>query len=62
MIEEKRDGRITNRHFALTNIAFRDACDAINLAKTLRQASKWRRKVGLAYTLAHVRQVLESAL
>ncbi len=32
-----------------TSAPFKKACDAVNLKHTTRQASKWRRKTGLAW-------------
>ncbi len=39
----------TNAHFAKSNKEFIAACGAVKLPPTLRQASKFRRKVGKAY-------------
>jgi len=41
---------VTNQEFAKTNSKFKAACEAAGIEPTQRQASKWRRKVGLAYT------------
>lgn len=43
------EGRITNREFALHNKAFQKACEKASTPPTKRQASKFRRKQGLAY-------------
>lgn len=40
---------ITNVEFAKTNQAFRFACEVAGIEPTERQASKYRRKTGLAY-------------
>ena len=39
-----------NKEFAATNAEFREACYAVKIEPTVRQASKWRMKKGLAYT------------
>ena len=40
---------MTNREFAKTNMEFGEACKRVKLKPTTRQASKWRRKKGLAW-------------
>jgi len=40
---------MTNKEFAKTNEDFRKACKKVKLDPTGRQASKWRRKLGLAW-------------
>ena len=40
---------LINTHFAETDAEFRRACEKVGIPPTKRQASKWRRKVGLAY-------------
>jgi len=40
---------MTNRQFAKTNGEFQKACKQVGLEPTTRQASKWRRKLGLAW-------------
>jgi hypothetical protein len=47
---------MTNKEFSETNEDFKAACAAVKLPKSgnpcglSRQAGKWRRKTGLAYT------------
>lgn len=41
--------RIDNREFAKVDGKFLQACEKANVSPTKRQASKYRRKVGLAY-------------
>ena len=41
--------RITNKEFALHSQAFLRACEKASIPPTKRQASKFRRKQGLAY-------------
>ena len=41
----------TNREFAETNKAFQCACTVAEIPPTTRQANKYRRKLGLAYTM-----------
>jgi len=41
---------VLNKEFAATNTEFREACYAVKIEPTVRQASKWRMKKGLAYT------------
>lgn len=43
------DGLMTNASFAATNEEFRNACEQAGIKPTARQASKYRRKLGLAY-------------
>lgn len=43
-------GKPTNEAFAVTDQAFKDACEKAGVPATARQASKFRRKRGLAYT------------
>jgi len=40
---------MTNAEFANTDKVFREACEKADIKPTRRQASKWRRKVGLAW-------------
>ena len=44
------DKRQTNAEYAATVKYFREACERVRIAPTARQASKWRRRRGLAYT------------
>jgi hypothetical protein len=46
-------GQSTNAVIATSDAAFREACEAARIPPTTRQASKWRRKFGLAWS-AHV--------
>lgn len=39
----------TNADFAATDLAFRAACEKVNVKPTKRQASKWRNRKGQAY-------------
>jgi hypothetical protein len=41
--------RVTNREYTKENEEFKQACSAAGLEPTLAQASKFRRKLGLAY-------------
>lgn len=43
---------MTHREFAKTNQQFQVDCENAGLPATPRQASKWRRQEGLAYTMA----------
>jgi hypothetical protein len=43
-------GRPTNAAFAATDEGFKAACEKANTPATARQASKWLRQRGLAYT------------
>lgn len=43
------EDRITNRDFSRHNKAFLLACEKASIPPTKRQASKFRRKQGLAY-------------
>lgn len=43
------EGRISNRDFARHNMVFLNACEKASIPPTKRQASKFRRKQGLAY-------------
>ena len=52
--------RETNAQFAQTNEAFTDACEIVTrdnrfkeFKPSRRQASKWRRKMGLAWKVVH---------
>jgi len=40
---------VTNKDYAKTNSTFIRACEAACIKPTARQASKYRRKIGLAY-------------
>ena len=40
---------MTNAEFAEQDQKFRKACEAVNIPATSRQASKFKRKKGLAY-------------
>ena len=51
--------RITNREFSGKDILFRKQCEAVNLPITIRQASKYRRKMGKAYKGASREDLLE---
>lgn len=42
--------RLTNAEYAATVSYFREACARVGIEPTARQASKWRRRCGLAYT------------
>ena len=39
----------TNAEFAKNNKTFRKACEAVDIEPTPRQASKYRRKMGVAF-------------
>jgi ribosomal protein L32E len=41
--------KMTNELFASSNPEFLEACKKADLKPTARQASKWRRQMGLAY-------------
>lgn len=43
----------TNKDFAKDIQVFINACSAVNIPPTARQASKWRMKKGLAYKVAN---------
>ena len=43
--------KLSNSEFASTDSRFKDACRAVNLEPSKRQASKWRMKKGLAYNI-----------
>jgi len=45
--------RPPNRSFTQTNLVFREACEAVGLPPTTRQASKWQACRGLAWTFRH---------
>ena len=45
----------TNRTFAQTNQLFKNACEQAGIPATKRQASKFRRKFGLAWNATHKR-------
>lgn len=47
MSEDK--SRVTNKQFSTDNESFREACEKAKIPNTVRQASKFRRKLGLAY-------------
>lgn len=56
-IEKRREaaaknagGRMTNASFAATDTEFKECCELAGVPATARQASKWFRKTGLAYT------------
>jgi len=40
---------MTNKEFAERDKAFRAACEKVGIPPTTRQASRWRRKRGLAW-------------
>jgi hypothetical protein len=40
----------TNKGFATNNKEFKAACEVVEIPASARQASKWRRKTGLAYS------------
>ena len=40
---------MTNREFAKADNGFREACEAVGISPTVRQASKWRRGKGKAW-------------
>lgn len=44
----KKKVRITNKKFAAEDETFKNACDKAGIEPTMRQASKYRRKKGLA--------------
>ena len=48
-VRERQDGEITNRAYANTE-AFQQKCSDVGVKPTKRQASKFRRGMGLAYT------------
>lgn len=48
--------KLSNSEFALQDSHFKDACRAVNLEPSKRQASKWRMKKGLAYNM-HAKEV-----
>ena len=41
--------KVTNHQFAKENKVFKKACKEVGIPPTRRQASKWRRNMGLAY-------------
>ncbi len=41
--------RLTNAEYAATVSYFREACARVGIPPTTRQASKWRRRRGVAY-------------
>ena len=43
---------MTNREFAKTDKDFKEACEAVEVQPTVRQASKWRRGKGKAWKRA----------
>jgi len=43
---------MTNAKFAETDQDFRKACEKADIKPTRRQASRWRRKKGLAWRVA----------
>ena len=49
MPEKKVRVKLTNRQFAKKDKLFNKACVAAGIKATVRQASKYCRKVGLAY-------------
>ena len=49
MAKKSAKKRVDNRAFAATDKQFQHACEKANVSPTKRQASKYRRKVGLAY-------------
>jgi len=51
--EPKKPTRLPNREFAVKDGSFRSACERAGVSPTKRQASKYRRKVGLAYREGH---------
>jgi len=54
--------RLTNSQFARTNEVFREACKRVGLKPTGRQASKWRRRMGLAFknSIGHIHEIAAS--
>lgn len=48
-------GYISNAAFAKADQAFQSACQKAGIEPTPRQASKWRRKTGLAYLFSKVK-------
>jgi hypothetical protein len=48
--EKNAAGRQTNAYFAANDEGFKAACEKAGVPATARQASKWFRKRGLAYT------------
>jgi len=48
--EKNAAGRMTNASFASSDESFKAACEKAGVPATARQASKWFRKRGLAYT------------
>lgn len=49
--------RITNKEFSKKDEFFKKCCEAVDTKPTIRQASKFRNKKGLAYM--HRKQVKE---
>lgn len=49
-MQTRKDTELTNEQFSMHNMQFKAACIAENIPSTKRQASKWRRKTGRAYT------------
>jgi hypothetical protein len=47
--------RPTNREFATTDTTFIKACERVGIKPTARQASKWHRRIGLAFTKGRAR-------
>jgi len=49
MVPKSEKKRVDNRAFAETDKQFQRSCEKAGVSPTKRQASKYRRKVGLAY-------------
>ena len=45
----EEEDAMTNKEFAVQDKKFRKACESVGLEPSVRQASKWRSKTGLAY-------------
>lgn len=48
-MSDKKKKYVTNREFAGTDTQFKSACESEKIKPTKRQASKYRRKEGIAY-------------
>jgi hypothetical protein len=46
--------KLTNKDFAETNKLFRDCCAKADIDPTTRQASKWRNRKGLAFSMKFI--------
>ena len=53
-IEMTSAKKMTNRDFSVKDKWFNTVCRDFCIVATVRQASKWRRNMGLAYKLANL--------